>query len=472
MTIEDQQAPSSPPAQATRWTLHSRVGTAAIGAFGLLLAYLIVTHTGAAYVAKRSPELALWLNPNDTEALIAVAQQILDDATALKPDQRSAVATGSGEEVQPSAATTEPTDADVASRQAALAPGTRAAERISELANRAVLLSPVDPRPLRLLAQLADAAGDKPLKYKLLQAAFKRSKHDPIVAYWLMVEAIEKNEYANIVLYADVVMSNNLSLAVHVAPALARLAENNKGIEELNNRLKENPVWRAQFFDVLHNVITDARTPLDILLSLKGSAHPPTTAEMRNYINFLISKKLYELSYYVWLQFLEPNALSHVALVNNGSFESTPTTMPYDWAIRSSPGTNVDIRSPPGEANRALFVEFVGQGRVEFDPVHQSLALAPGRYRLKLKQKGEIVGRRGLQWSIVCLESARAIGESPMLLGAAATWQAIRVEFEVPSANCRAQRIQLTLPARSVSELIVRGSAWFDEVGIERQNDE
>jgi hypothetical protein len=40
-------------------------------------------------------------------------------------------------------------------------------------------------------------------------------------------------------------------------------------------------------------------------------------------------------------------------------------------------------------------------GRVEFGGVTQLIMLSPGNYRLKGKYKGQISGRRGLEWRVI-----------------------------------------------------------------------
>ena len=62
--------------------------------------------------------------------------------------------------------------------------------------------------------------------------------------------------------------------------------------------------WRPQFLSSFPNAISDARTPLDVLLSLKDTANPPTPRDLRPYLDFLIQHGFYDLAYYTWLQFL------------------------------------------------------------------------------------------------------------------------------------------------------------------------
>ena len=142
--------------------------------------------------------------------------------------------------------------------------------------------------------------------------------------------------------------------------------------------------------------------------------------------------------------------------------------MPFDWVIPPSPGATVGIVTPAGETRKALHVEF-GHGRVDFKPVQQYVVLSPGRYQLKVRQKGQVTGRRGLQWLVQCAENTKQLAETPMFLGVVAEWTEVQAEFTVPESSCRLQQVRLHLAARTASEQIVKGSAWFDEVQIVRQ---
>jgi hypothetical protein len=55
-----------------------------------------------------------------------------------------------------------------------------------------------------------------------------------------------------------------------------------------------------------------------------------------------------------------------------------------------------------------------------------------------------------------------------MAAGQAPIWRDIEFAFTVPSANCRAQELQLELDARMASEQLVSGSIWYDDLRIQR----
>lgn len=328
---------------------------------------------------------------------------------------------------------------------------------------------PLNARALRILGQLAEAKGDAALASRLMQAAARRSLRESAAIYWLFRQSWEREDFATAAHYADILMRTRPGAIDSVTPALARMAETRSGSSGLKRLLESNPPWRAQFFRRFTSHISDARTPLELFLSLKDTTAPPTSIELKNYLDFLISKKLYELSYYTWLQFLPEYYIGGLGNLFNGSFETPPSGAPFDWSIEQGKGVTVDIAARPDqEDKRALFIEF-GYGRVEFRPVRQLVALAPGVYRFSGGRMGEITGKRGLQWRVACAENMSApLGQSLIPSGASRAWSTFEFTFTVPDKNCRAQYVSLTLDARSASEQFVSGSVWCGDLAITR----
>jgi hypothetical protein len=55
-----------------------------------------------------------------------------------------------------------------------------------------------------------------------------------------------------------------------------------------------------------------------------------------------------------------------------------------------------------------------------------------------------------------------------MVLGAVPQWKEFEVPVTVPATDCRAQRLELILDARSASERLVSGSIWYKELDLKR----
>jgi hypothetical protein len=454
-----------------------RLRAAVFVGVGVLLTWQVLTRTLAAYVAETSPAMALRLNPNQPSALL----QLADKALAMKPPAK-----------QPPADDTDPAPengdrVELLSKSASAALGP-AAPGSADPVQAVPVLPPLDPettaiikaqaqaalrqdplsaRPLRILAQLAERNSDPASTATLMLAASKRSLRESQAINWLMQRSLEANDITAALGYADVLLRSRPQVVQYVVPTLARIAEHRKGNGELKRLLASNVPWRPAFLYYLPASITDARTPLDLLISLRQTPTPPKAIDLMAYIDFLIAKNFHELAYYAWLQFLPAEQLRSVGLLFNGGFEHAPSGLPFDWVIPKGKGTIVDrVKRTDAENNYALAIDF-GIGRVDFKPITQIVLLAPGNYQLTGTYKGQVSGRRGLVWRITCVESAKPIAETPMLLGPVREWTDFELGFTI-MPGCRAQQIRLELDARSSSEQLVSGTMWFDDMKLRR----
>ena len=135
--------------------------------------------------------------------------------------------------------------------------------------------------------------------------------------------------------------------------------------------------------------------------------------------------------------------------------------------ITPGSGVTIDFAPRPDGTGQALLVQF-GQGRVDFRGVAQMVMLPPGAYRLRGQHMGRIVGRRGLEWRVVCAGATAPLAKSEMNIGSTPVWTDFEMTFTIPPTGCRAQQILLWLDARSASEQLVTGSAWYDGLQIAR----
>jgi len=432
--------------------------------FAAVLVWEVISRTFVAFLANVAPQQALHIRSQQSTALLGLAQKKVD---AL---DNSNQVSGNVQERRSEAnlgAAFPPDgfhDADRADAEDI--------EQARRMAEQALLSDPLNARALRILGQIAELSRDEPRSWQLMQASVRRSLNETLAVAWLTSKSAERRDYAAAMRYADVLLRTRPQVSNEVIPLLARLAENGEAVTGLKEMLSQNPPWRAQFFDALPNSITDARTPLDLLMAVKHSPVPPATAELRSYLNFLIGRKFYALAYYTWLHFLPPDQISAAGFVFNGGFETVPSGLPFDWSITPGAGATVEVDTVPDEGgNHALFARFE-DSRVEFGAVVQLIVLAPATYRLEAVYKGTLLGQRGLKWRVTCVGGAtRSIGESGMIMGMSSAWKPIEFSFAVPSSDCPAQYVRLDLDARMASEKFVSGEVWFDNLQISRVGD-
>jgi hypothetical protein len=402
--------------------------TALLAMLAPVLFWLIASRSLVAYLVPTAPETALLLRSTDPAALVALAEK------AIEVDK-------------------DPTP-----------------KSLNEARNRleqALMEIPLNARALRLLGQLSERVHADAAAAKAMQTAARYSSQETIAVDWVMRNSFQNKDYVAAAHYADVLLRTQPQFLKFALPVLGRMAEDDAAKKEVDKLLADDPPWRSIFFSELGEAVTDARTPLKLLLSLKDTPAPPTEAEVQAYLAFLFQHKLYKFAYFAWRQFLPAEQVAHTGLLFNGGFETQPSGSPFDWTILWTEGATIKIAPrPDASTNNALLVEF-GQGRVTLRGVLETVMLPPGAYRLIGSFKGNIAGRRGLQWSVVC--GAAAIGESPMILGSFPEWRQFEIVFQVPPTGCAAQTVRLDFTARSSSEQLVSGAIWFDDLSIVRQ---
>ena len=287
-------------------------------------------------------------------------------------------------------------------------------------AETALAGDPVDARALRILGQVAHAGGDEARARALMGAAGHRSVQDSWAAHWLLKDAYDRKDYVRALHYADVLLRTRTQALQQVLPVLGRMAETPEAVDGLEQLLAANPPWRRAFFSALPRAVTDARTPLRLLLAVRQTPDAPTLADIREYVHLLVQHKLYELAYYAWLQFLPASQLAGAGTLFNGGFELVPSGLPFDWSIRGGKGATAGIAARPDRPGERALLIALGPGRVDLAGAGQTLMLPPGVYRLQTRHRGELVGPRGLVWRIACADGGPPIGQSPMILGACA----------------------------------------------------
>ncbi len=405
------------------------------GALAVVLCWLIITHSFAAYFGQTAPKWALWLNAREATALFSLAEEEINPGTKSE-----------------------------ASESQKLSP-----KKIFELrtqAESALLNDPLSGRNYRLFGQVAELQGSGKLASAAMISAVRHSLHEGYAAFWLMQKALENKNFPSLAYYADVLLRSGTTSGSYVMPALALMIQSKGGGEqEALKLLRQNPPWRSEFLGSIYGYLSDAAIPLKMFMNLRESGTPPKLQELNAYQQFLIDNKLYELAYYVWLQFLPAEDLQNAGSLFNGDFQKTPSGSPFDWQIPQ--GTNVTVDFAPKsekDADRALLVAF-SSGRAEFSGVSQLTMLTPGRYSIKGSYKSDLDGPRGVLWTISCA-GGQILGQSERLIGVSQDWGHFEFAFAVPEKGCTAQSLLLGLAARSPSEEILSGEIWFDDLSV------
>ena len=193
-----------------------------------------------------------------------------------------------------------------------------------------------------------------------------------------------------------------------------------------------------------------------------------TRNELDGWLDRLIAEHRWGPAYLTWVASLDPAQRDSIGNVFNGSFETEPLPMGFDWRFGRAPGARISREQVTGASGSlALHVAFEDR-RIPFQDVRQLLALAPGGYRFSGRSRlDQLRTERGLIWRLTCAEDNRVIAETEPFAGNHG-WRAFEQSVTVPADNCGAQWLTLLLPARIPAEQRIGGAAWFDALEMER----
>jgi hypothetical protein len=408
------------------------------------LASIVIAHGLSAYLANVNTHVS-WLTSSQPGILLNDAETHIASAASPPSSSESSGAARADTAGAP--------DANLAN--------------IRALASAALILDPLSARALRILGQ---ATKDPEITRRFMDAAVATSRHESIAILWLTGFNFEQKNYAEAARLADLALRAQPNTAPDVVPALSRIAET-ESRSEVSKLLASKPPWRPLFFQNMGTGISDARTPLQLLLTLKNSDAGPSPEELQLYIAFLMQNKLYDLAYYTWLMFLPEEQLSATGLLANADFEFPLSGEAFDWALKGGEGVRIEIEPEPDNSKMsALHLTFLGW-QVGDHSVSQKLTLSPGNYQMSGRQMGKLVGPRGVRWQVSCLDNSASppIASGPMLTGAM-KWVPFEFTFKVPTTACPAQEVRLSLDARSASERVVSGHIWLDHLNIQQSS--
>jgi tetratricopeptide (TPR) repeat protein len=339
-----------------------------------------------------------------------------------------------------------------------------------EWAQRALNSYPLGARPLTLLGLIADRKGDQKSADALMRISGARTWRDQMAQEWLFNRAIRRGDYAGALPHLDAILRLDQAYpewTTELFGSLARFTADPPAFEALTDFLATSPPWRPWFLSVLSAHLANQARLAQLYAKLNETENPPTKTELWPFLNRLVKDGNYEQAYQTWYEKLPPEQRANETYPFNRDFDIPLDGLPFNWNLEVIPGADIQIVSAvDGGKKRMLLVEFSG-ARVRFANVKQLMLLPAGDYSFSGRVRTEeLRTSRGLRWRIFCANNPATTLANTELVSGSKPWTDFMVEFQVPAADCRAQWLQLELPARIDPELQIEGHVWYQYLRI------
>ena len=324
--------------------------------------------------------------------------------------------------------------------------------------------SPIDGRAWRVLAQLADASGDKARADIFYAIAVRRAPRDRPTRAALIDRAFAGNDLSAGFAQLDALLRVAPLAGPPTLRALMPSLADARVQDAFVARLASNPPWRGMLLPALKDPATDPAVALGLLARL-GRESPLTAAETDARIGLLQRTGQDAGARQLWLSTLPADARGEGGRVFDGGFEHPDITGAYGWRLAPSPG--VDIGSDdgaPAQGRRALAIRFGGRA-IGAIGLEQSLALDPGAYRLAFDADNATDAQRPIAWRLLCRNGTELLSQ-PLPSAGQRGWQHVTADFQVP-AGCSGQVLRLELLARSRLDRQLSGTLRLDGVRID-----
>ena len=343
---------------------------------------------------------------------------------------------------------------------------------IESLSSRVWRTEPLNGDAIRALGYAKGRSGDKDAADRLFALAIKRSQRDHIARFWLIKDAIARQDFDDVLIHLDMLYRTKYKVRTNIITAFAAMADNPKGRKSIVAALKNSPPWRQEFLSTYPRIAKNLTSPMKIFVALQAAGAELNHKVVHVFSRNLLNRGFVDQAYYAWLQTLTPEQLKQVPFLDNGDFEAKITSSPFSWQIFTSSiaSTNIVKFDDSAKFGKSLQVMFFGE-RVNFRHVRQITVLTPGKYRMSGSFRlFNLNSSRGLVWRISCVaKNSTMIGESKRMRGHSRVWASFEFEFLVPEKDCTTQDVYLILAARNGPESISSGRALFDRLMIERQ---
>jgi hypothetical protein len=323
-----------------------------------------------------------------------------------------------------------------------------------EHAARAAASAPLNGAALRVMAVVAERAGDRSRAAVLMNEAVRRSPRDVPALYWLAFDALARQDLDQAVQRFDRLLRVEPSRARDIQPLLVAISGHPAGWRALSATLADAPPWRGDFMRLALGTLSDGDMAKRWLRVAARNGLKLTDSENAMLLQVMVARREWA---FVRTQLAAEGY--DLGRLRDGGFDGGQRDGLRGW--RLDPVKGVDARI----ANSRLTVEFLGL-RAPFRHLQQTLLLAPGQWRFSGRHRlTRLDTALGVRWVVSCLDPARILATGDPYKGDS-DWQAFHLDFVVPE-DCPAQQIRLELASRIAADLEAWGAVAMDDLAID-----
>ena len=324
-------------------------------------------------------------------------------------------------------------------------------EDVLDRSRDALAHAPLAYQPFYIAAKAAEQAGDRKRAIALMEETKRRRPTWAASRMQLILYYTQAQRFSEALAETDIILRRSEALRKPIVTELAKLIAVPDGREALATILARDPDWAPDFFGAAaaqKTRVEDARDLYRRVRAKKPKGDLPLEREL--IFQSQASSGDYRGARTTWLAALPAAERQRSALLFNGDFRGLPQGRPFGWEFRD---TEVGRAEQARDGTRTYLdiAYYGGQSMILAD---QMLALAPGRYTLRLiarSDSGVSAGR--LMWVVGCLPKGERIGLLDLGLATTAD-RRLSASFTVPASGCNGQKLSLVAEAGDVATVI------------------
>lgn len=338
---------------------------------------------------------------------------------------------------------------------AEMAPGNGPSIPIRDPARAERLLAavPLDPVALTYLGLAADKKGDTARARALMMLAVRSDGRALRARLWIMDQDLRRRDYGSAIEHFDRLIRIGPPGTNGLINAMTGVVSDPASHAPLARKLATNPPWRSAFLFALNQ----RGVSPDVIYQLtpQNTAKSQVLFEQSALLQSLLKNREYERAYLAWINFLPESSLKQLGPVYDPQFQQLPGPLPFNWMVTDGTEGSSEFSKPKG-----LNVSYLGGTAATL--TEQTLLLSPGRYRLSVTAAGSDENNQ-LSWTVTCPGAGEPL-QSVKLTGLKDSPQRYTTQFDIPAADCGAQRLALV---GAPVEFPRTASAMIDSVTVE-----